>query len=97
MGAGFGMLLAGAYFMLLELINRTVRRPIELQNRFNITPLTVIPYMESRMERMIRRSSIILATIVVAVGVPLSLWYIDTNYLPLELIVQKGLKQLGLG
>ena len=97
MGLGIGLALAAGFFMLLELLNRAVRRPAELVNRFNITPITVIPYMESRMERVIRRGSILTATLVVIIGVPLALWYIDENYLPLEIVVQKGLEQLGLG
>lgn len=97
MGAAFGVMLAAAYFMLLEILNRSVRRPAELIGRFNVTPITVIPYMESRMDRMLRRGGILAATLVVAIGVPLALWYIDTNYLPLELVVQRGLEKLGLG
>lgn len=97
MGAALGMGLAGAYFVLLELLNRSVRRPAELVGRFNVTPITVIPYMESRWERFLRRSAILAATAVVLVGVPLTLWYVDTNYLPLEIVVQKGLARLGLG
>lgn len=97
MGAAVGIVLAGAYFMLLELLNRSVRRPAELIGRFNVTPITVIPYMESRMDRLLRRGGILLATLVVLIGVPFVLWYVDTNYLPLEIVVQKGLERLGLG
>lgn len=96
-GAAVGLALAMAYFMLLELLNRSVRRPAELVSRFNVTPITVIPYMESRTERLMRRGGILAATTVVLVGVPFTLWYIDTNYLPLEVVVQKGLARLGLG
>ena len=97
MGAAFGVMLAGAYFLLLELLIRSVRRPAELVGRFNVTPITIIPYMESRSERMLRRSGILAATLIVAIGVPLALWYVDTNYIPLELVVQRGLERLGLG
>lgn len=96
-GAAVGMMLAVGYFMLLEMLNRTVRRPAELTNRFNIIPMAIIPYMESSRDRMLRRSGILAATGLVLVGVPLFLWYIDTNYLPLEVVVQRGLAQLGLG
>lgn len=97
MGAAFGIVLAGAYFMLLELLNRAIRRPEELISRFEVTPIAVVPYMESRTQRLIRRGSIIATTVLVLLGVPLLLWYIDTQYLPLELIVEKGLDKLGLG
>lgn len=96
-GAAAGIGLAGAYFALLEFLNRTIRRPAELVSRFDITPIATIPYMESRRRRLIRRASIIGATVFVLISVPLALWYIDSTYLPLELIVQKGLSRLGLG
>ncbi len=96
-GAAVGIGLAGAYFALLEFLNRTIRRPAELVSRFDITPIATIPYMESRRRRLIRRASIIGATVFVLISVPLALWYIDSTYLPLELIVQKGLARLGLG
>ena len=97
MGAAVGIGMAGAYFVLLEILNRRIRRPAEMISRFNITPITTIPYMESRRHRMLRRGGIIAATLLVIITVPTGLWYIDTNYLPLEIVVQKGLNRLGLG
>lgn len=93
--AGLG--LAAGYFMLLETLNRTVRRPAELFGRFGVTPITVIPYMENRRRRLARRGGLVVAMLAVLIGVPLGLWYIDTNYLPLDVVVQKGLQRLGLG
>lgn len=96
-GAALGLGLAGGYFMLLEFLNRTVRRPMELVNRFQVTPITSIPYMESRSHRAMRRLALLFATLVVLVGVPYGLWYVDTNFMPLDLIVTKALNKLGLG
>lgn len=96
-GGAFGFLLAGGYFVLLEFLNRNVRRPAELVSRFNVTPITTIPYMESRGRRFARRAGSVFATLAVLIGVPALLFYIDTNYLPLELVVERGLRQLGLG
>lgn len=97
LGVAVGLALAGGYFMLLEMLNRTVRRPAELTSRFNITPIATIPYMESRGRRLARRSGLVLAFLIVLTGVPLGLWYIDTHYQPLELLVQKVLDRAGLG
>jgi uncharacterized protein involved in exopolysaccharide biosynthesis len=96
-GAGVGLGLAGGFFMLLELLNRSIRRPAELVSRFNITPIVTIPYLESRGRRTIRRLSLIGATLIAIIGVPLVLWYIDKNYMPLDLFVQKVLSRLGIG
>ena len=96
-GGGMGLMLAFGYFMLLEILNRTVRRPYELINRFDISPIATIPYMESRSRRFARRAGLVVATLAVLTGVPAILFYIDSNYLPLEIIVQRGLQSLGLG
>ncbi|MFZ5965226.1 GumC family protein [Thalassococcus sp. BH17M4-6] len=93
--AGIG--LAVGYFALLEVLNRVIRRPAELSERFSIEPIATIPYMESRGERVLRRTGMITTTLAVLIAVPVGLWYVDTHYLPLELIVQKGLDKLGLG
>ena len=34
---------------------------------------------------------------VVLIGVPLALWYVDANYLPLDVLVQRVLNNIGLG
>jgi polysaccharide chain length determinant protein (PEP-CTERM system associated) len=96
-GIFVGIALAVGYFTLLEVLNRSIRRPAELVERFEISPLVTIPYMESRWERLLRRTGLVAATFAVLIGVPVALWYADTYYLPLELIVQKGLAKFGLG
>lgn len=96
MGVGAGLGLAAAYFMLLEFLNRTIRRPAEIQSRFNIVPIAVIPYIESRRERLIRRSLLVLTVIAVLIGVPAILWYIDTNVVPLQIIMQKAMDRVGI-
>lgn len=96
-GALLGGGLAAAYFLLMELLNRKIRRPAEMIGHFNVTPITTIPYIESPNQRLLRRTGMVATTLIVLIGVPLGLWYIDTHYLPLEQIVRKGLGTLGIG
>jgi uncharacterized protein involved in exopolysaccharide biosynthesis len=96
MGILSGTGLAVGYFVLLEALNRSIRRPAELMERFDIKPIVTIPYMESETTKFLRRGLQLTATLAVLVGVPLALWYIDTYYLPLEVIVQKSLAKIGL-
>lgn len=49
-GFGAGAVLAGALFFILDLLNKTVRRPSELVSSLGITPFGTIPYMETRAE-----------------------------------------------
>jgi uncharacterized protein involved in exopolysaccharide biosynthesis len=97
LGAGFGVALAAGFFMLLETLNRSIRRPAELASRFNVVPIMTIPYLENRGRRIMRRLALITTTLIVIIGVPLALWYIDTSYMPLDIFVQKVLSRLGLG
>ena len=96
MGDGAGLVLAAGFFALLELTNRTIRRPEEIEAKFNVTPIASIPYMESKQQRRLRMVMLALALLVVLIGVPLILWYIDTNYLPLDVIVARITNRLGL-
>jgi polysaccharide chain length determinant protein (PEP-CTERM system associated) len=95
-GIGGGLALAAGFFMLLELLNRTIRRPAELQARFGIMPIATIPYMESAQERFRRRALLVGAFLLVLIGVPAILYYIDVNYMPLEILAHKVFDRLGL-
>ncbi len=94
LGAGLGAALA--FFVLLELLNRTIRRPAELSNRFQIIPIATIPYMESRGQRRLRRTAMATAIIAVLVGVPATLYYINEFYMPLDLLANRVISRLGL-
>ena len=95
-GIAVGLGLAVGFFLLLELINRTIRRPFELKSKYGITPLAVIPYMESSRERLIRRTVMVSAFLIVLLGVPGVLYYIDLNYMPLDILANKVFDRLGL-
>lgn len=95
-GIAAGSALAVGFFLLLELLNRTIRRPVELENRFGITTLAVVPYMESRRERLLRRTALVVGSIIVLISVPAALYYIDSNYMPLQLIIARLVDTLGL-
>lgn len=97
MGTAVGLALAVGFFVLLEMLNRTVRRPAELTARFDVIPLATIPYMETQRDRLLRRGGLVLAMLVVLTGVPMALWYVDTHHQPLEILVQRVLDRVGLG
>ena len=95
-GVMTGAALAAGFFLLLELLNRTIRRPLEIQSKFGIIPLAVVPYIESPKERNIRRASLIGASLAVLIGVPAVLFYIHTQYMPLDILANKVFDRLGL-
>ncbi len=95
-GVAAGTVLAVGFFLLLEFLNRSIRRPFELQSKFGIIPLAIVPYMESRRERIARRTALVGAFVAVLVGVPAILWYIDTSYMSLDILANRVFERLGL-
>lgn len=96
-GVGLGLGLAAAFFALMELLNNTVRRPAELRSRFNVTPLAVIPYIESRQERRRRQGYALASILAVLVIIPLGLWILHVSYMPLDILAEKIVRRLGIG
>jgi uncharacterized protein involved in exopolysaccharide biosynthesis len=95
-GIGVGLLLAGGLFVLLELLNNSIRRPKEIIKALGIAPLATIPYMESRRGKWLRRSFQVASFLIVLIGVPAGLWAVDQYYLPLDLLVERIMARVGL-
>ncbi|MGG7566705.1 GumC family protein [Rhodovulum sp. DZ06] len=81
-GAGLG------FIILLELMNKTIRRPSELA-RIDITPIAIVPYIytakEMRNRKMLRISIILGFVLLVAVGSYVVHYY----YMPLDLLLER--------
>ena len=95
-GVGAGMMLAIGVFVLFEILNQKIRHPAEIQSRFNIVPIGVLPYLETRGERLRRRSLQVLALVAVLTLVPAGLYYVHTQFMPLEILADKVLQKMGL-
>ncbi|SDN59213.1 polysaccharide chain length determinant protein, PEP-CTERM locus subfamily [Lutimaribacter pacificus] len=96
-GVAGGIALGGAFIFLLELLNRSVRRPVDLSNRLGIAPFVSVPYIRTHRERVVRRSIIIGAIVVVTLGIPTVLYLVDQYYLPLDLLIERAMDKTGLG
>lgn len=92
--AGTG--LAALFFLLTEVLNRSVRRPVDLVRAFGVQPLATIPYLEDERVTKRRRSAFTGLVAVLIVAIPLALWAVNQFYLPLDLIVERVLETLGL-
>ncbi|MBF9036671.1 lipopolysaccharide biosynthesis [Rhodobacterales bacterium HKCCE2091] len=95
-GVAAGLGLAALLFIALEILNRSVRRPVEMTRSLGISPLATVPYIESAGRRLWRRSLRVAAVLAVLIGVPAVLWAIDQYYLPLDLLTERLLGRLGL-
>ena len=95
-GVGAGILLGGGLIFLLELLNRSVRRPKDLVKNFGIVPLVTIPYMRTPSERMKRRSGFVALLLLAVVGIPAAIYAVHVYVAPLDYIFGKVAEKLGL-
>ena len=90
----WGTVVGLAVVVLIELLNSSIRRPVDLTNGLGIMPLGTIPMIRTRGE-VIRRRLIILAGFVIALGVvPWALWYVHTRITPLDALINQILSRL---
>jgi hypothetical protein len=92
-----GMFLGLLLLALRELLNKSVRRPQDLQAGLQINAFATIPYMTTQSERMRRRTTVVAIALLIAVGVPSILWYVDQHVAPLQPILERVLNRVGLG
>ncbi|MCU9847997.1 lipopolysaccharide biosynthesis [Defluviimonas sp. WL0024] len=91
-----GIVLGIAVIVLLEVLNRSVRRPKDLIDRFGITPIVTIPYIRTPSETMRRRSGFAAVLLVAIVGIPAIIYAVHIYYQPLDAIFAKVAEKLGL-
>jgi len=97
LGGVFGGVFMGlALLVLMELMNRSVRRPVDLVKKLGITPLAVLPYVRTKGETFSRRMGALAATLAVVLGVPAALYALHTYYLPLDLLVEQVMGKVGV-
>jgi succinoglycan biosynthesis transport protein ExoP len=89
-GAGLG------FILLLELLNRSIRRPSELVSQLGIQPFVTIPYMRTQHELALKRTAMLVVLALIVVGIPLALFAVHTYYLPLDLLIRRGAGAVGL-
>jgi uncharacterized protein involved in exopolysaccharide biosynthesis len=95
-GVFMGLFMAVGLFVLLELTNRTVRRPAELVSGLGITPFVTLPDIEPAGRRMLRRTMRGAVTLLILAGVPAGLWALHAYVMPLDQLSQQLLARVGL-
>lgn len=95
-GVFAGAALASVFFVLTELLNRTIRRPIDLMRGLGVQPLATIPYIELPGDRKKRRFTNGLIVFLIIAAIIAALWTVHTQYLPLDLLFDRFVEQLGL-
>lgn len=93
---GAGILLGVGFVALLELMNNAIRRPAELSTRLGITPFATIPFITTKRQRTRRRMIIGFLLVLVAGGIPLTLYLLHVYYLPMDMLVDQVLEKTGI-
>lgn len=94
-GVFVGSALAGLFFTLTELLNKAIRRPVDLTRGLGVQPLATIPYIERESVRQRRRALYTILIAGIALAIPIVLWAVHTFYQPLDLVYLKVLETLG--
>lgn len=95
-GVAFGAFLGIATIVLIEFLNRAVRRPTDLIRSFGITPIATIPYMRTPGETMMRRTGFTALLLVAVLGIPAMIYAVHVFYLPLDMLMGKVAAKFGL-
>lgn len=92
-GFGAGLAAGLAFVVLLELLNRAIRRPQDIEGALNISVFSTIPYIRTRQEIMRRRALVLGTIVILLIGLPSALWYVDRQIMPLQLLIDQVLSQ----
>lgn len=95
-GIVFGIISGLALVVLLELLNSAIQRPEDLVNKLGITPLTTIPYIRTRSQKIAQRTIKAIWILSILIGLPAIIYGIHIYYQPLDLIAEKIMDRFGL-
>jgi polysaccharide chain length determinant protein (PEP-CTERM system associated) len=91
-GLGAGL----AFIVLMEMLNRSIRRPVELTSKLGIQPFATVPYIRTPGE--IRRKRIMIGSVLglILVVLPVTLWLVNSYYMPIDTLTAETLQQVGV-
>ena len=95
-GSAFGLFAGLGLVVLLELLNRAIRRPQDLVRALGVSPIATIPYVQTRGEVFARRGRKLILTLLILVCVPALIYAIHTFYQPLDVIAEKIMNKIGV-
>ena len=95
-GTAFGIAAGLGLVVLLELLNRSARRPEDLVRRLGVTPIATIPYIATRREVISRRALRLALLAAILIGVPALVLAVHLYYLPLDAIAERVMNRLGV-
>ena len=95
-GSVLGLLAGIGLIVLIEVLNRSIRRPEDLVRALGISPIATLPYIQTRREAVLRRGRKLLFALIILMGVTASVYGVHTFYQPLDLIAERIMNTLGV-
>jgi uncharacterized paraquat-inducible protein A len=81
--------------LLLELLNRSIRRPIDLTRALGVVPLSTLPVMRTPGEVARRRTVMAGVIMTSTAGIVAGIIFLHTQVIPLDLLVDRAVDKLG--
>lgn len=95
-GTLFGVIAGLGLVILIELLNRTARRPEDIVSRLGVRPLATIPYMHTQAEISWKRLLKGTVYLLILVGIPAAIYAVHLYYLPLDLLADRFMNRIGV-
>jgi polysaccharide biosynthesis transport protein len=83
-----GVVSSLGFIALIELLNRSIRRPVDIANGLGIQPLVTVPYIRTRRERRWKHTVIAAVLALIVVVIPAGLFAVHTLYAPIDELLQ---------
>lgn len=83
-GVGVGIAMALALVGALELLNGTIRRPVEITRSIGITPLATLPYIRTKREKRLRAFRLVFWALLFFAALPAAAYFVHVNVMPLD-------------
>jgi polysaccharide chain length determinant protein (PEP-CTERM system associated) len=90
-----GIVVGAGVVFLLELLNRSIRRPIDLSKALGIVPIATLPVMRTPGEIARRRTLMAGAILTSTAGIVAGIVFLHTQIIPLDLLVDRAVQRLG--
>jgi len=93
---GAGMFAGLALVVLLELLNRSIRRPVDLVRGLGITPLATLPMIRTPGEIARRRGIVFTFILAASIGMVGLIYVVHTEVMPIDLLADRAISKIGL-
>ena len=95
-GSFFGILSGIGLIVLMEMLNRSIRRPEDMMRTLGISPIATLPYIQTRKEAVMRRGRKLLIALMILIAITAAVYAVHTYYQPLDLIAERIMNKLGM-